>query len=271
MQVATLVDTTMCIGCRGCQLACKQWWGLPELETSFSPTMTNPPKTTAYAYVHVDFSEVVDEEGELSWDFVHKRCFHCLEPTCVSVCPVGAMKKIPDGPVVWDEARCIGCRYCVMACPFGMPKYQWNEAWPEVGKCWFCWDRLAEGLQPACAKACPPKAIEFGEREALLDEAHRRIENNPTKYVNYVYGEHEVGGTSLFYLAAVPFEDLGFDTTVPKEPLPEYSWEFLIKIPIEAVAIIVILASVWYGQGWFVRSREKIAANERVGKTSNDQ
>ena len=243
MRVAVLVDITKCIGCRGCQMACKQWWSLPGLETSFSPTVTNPPKTTAYTYIHVDYHEVVNEQNKLTWNFIHKRCFHCLHSTCVSVCPVGAMTKMENGPVVWDEARCIGCRYCVQACPFRIPKYQYDSGWAEVGKCWFCWDRIAEGLQPACAKACPPKAIEFGEREAVLAEARRRIEENPGKYVNYVY------------LSPVPFEELGFDMSVPHESLPELSWEFLTKIPIEAVAIITTLSAVWYIRGRMLRNK----------------
>ena len=265
MQVAVLVDITKCIGCRGCQMACKQWWGMPGLETSFSPTVTNPPKTTAYAYVHIDYREVVDKQGKLTWNFVHKRCFHCLEPACVSVCPVAAMQKMENGPVTWDEARCIGCRYCIMACPFDIPKYEWDQAWPQVGKCWFCWDRIAEGLQPACAKACPPKAIEFGEREALLNEARRRIEENPGKYVDHIYGEHEAGGTSLFYLSPVPFETLGFKTYVKEEFYPEFTWEFLTKIPLEVPAIITLLAGIWYVRGRLTRGEEGESTSSEEG------
>ncbi len=254
IEVAVLVDTTRCIGCRACQMACKQWWRLPSPATSFSPTVTNPAENTAYTYVHVDYREVIGPEGNLTWNFVHKRCFHCVDPVCVSVCPVGAMRKNPNGPVVWDEARCIGCRYCAQACPFRIPKYQYDSGWAEVGKCWFCWDRIAEGLQPACSKACPPKAIEFGEREAVLAEAHRRIDEYPNKYVNYVYGEKEAGGTSLFYLSSVPFKDLGFNMDVPHEPLPDRSWEFLTKIPLEAAAIITVMGAIWYVRGRNLRN-----------------
>ena len=258
IEVAVLIDITRCIGCRACQMACKQWWRLPGQETSFSATVTNPPKTTAYTYMNVEYHEVEDSQGKLTWNFVHKRCFHCVEPTCASVCPVAAMRKDPNGPVTWDEARCIGCRYCAQACPFRIPKYQYDNGWPEVGKCWFCWDRIAEGLQPACAKACPPKAIEFGEREAVLAEAHRRINDNPGKYVDYVYGEKEAGGTSLFYISPVPFEKLGFNMEVPHEYLPELTWEFLTKIPIEALAIIASMSAIWYIRGRMLRGKPEV-------------
>jgi formate dehydrogenase iron-sulfur subunit len=246
-------------------MACKQWWRLPASETEFNPTLTNPPNTTAHTYLHIDYHEVEDAEGNLNWNFVHKRCFHCVEPTCVSVCPVAAMRKNENGPVTWDEARCIGCRYCAQACPFRIPKYEFDDAWAEVGKCWFCWDRIAEGLQPACAKACPPKAIEFGEREAVLAEAHRRIEENPGKYVDYVYGENEAGGTSLFYISPVPFEELGFNMDVPHELLPELTWEFLTKIPIEALAIVTIMSGIWYVRGRMLRGKPEPIEEEEEG------
>ena len=253
MLLALLIDTTRCIGCRGCQTTCKQWWELPgwgdapeEYKTSFNPTLTNPTELNSRTYNHIDFREVVDEEGKLSWNFVSKRCFHCLEPACVSVCPVAAMQKFPDGPVAWDGIKCIGCRYCQMACPFDIPKFEWDKNWPKIAKCWFCWDRLQDGLQPSCAKTCPPSAIEFGIRDSLLAEAHRRIEENPEKYVNHVYGENEAGGTSLLYLAAVPFEKLGFKSEVKQEFYPEYTWEFLSKIPVEIVAIAAAMAGTWY-------------------------
>jgi formate dehydrogenase iron-sulfur subunit len=192
-------------------MSCKQWWRLEPHETSFSPTITNPPKRNEHNYINVEYHEIIDDTGNLTWNFVHKRCFHCVDPVCVSVCPVAAMRKTPDGPVVWDEARCMGCRYC--------------------------------------AKACPPKAIEFGERGAVLAEAHRRIEMHPDRYVDYVYGEKEAGGTSLFYISGVSFDKLGFNMDVPHEPLSELTWDFLSKIPMEAAAIIGSLTAIWYIRG----------------------
>ena len=245
VQVGLLIDTTLCIGCQGCQIACKQWWNLTSMKTEFNPGLTNPPELDTDTYTHIDFHEV-EKDGKLTWNFVHKRCFHCVNPACVSVCPVQALQKFPDGPVVWEEGRCIGCRYCLNACPFDIPKFEWEEAWPKIQKCWFCWDRLADGLQPACAKTCPPSAIEFGVRDALIAEAHRRIEENPGKYHNYVYGEKEAGGTSLLYLSAVPFEELGFKTDLKEEEYPDYTWEFLSRVPIEVAAIAAVMGGVYF-------------------------
>ncbi len=254
MPKGLLIDTVRCTGCRGCQSACKQWNLLPgwgeapsdEYDTSFSPTMTNPPQLNAYTYNHVEFYEIPKDNGEISWHFIHTRCLHCIDPACVSVCPVGALQKFDNGPVVWDQTRCFGCRYCQNACPFDMPKFQWEQAWPKIQKCTFCWNRLEEGMEPACAKTCPPNAIEFGERDELLARAHERIRNNPDKYYDYVYGEHEAGGTSIMYINAVAPEKLGLNTDVKKESYPDYTWEFLSKIPVEIAAIAALLGGTWY-------------------------
>ncbi len=136
---------------------------------------------------------------------------HCNDPACVSACPVAALDKLPNGPVVYDDERCIGCRYCMMACPFQIPKFQWSSAVPLIRKCDFCADRIAIGLAPACSTVCPTETLLFGDREALLKEAHRRIGAHPGKYYPEVYGEKIVGGTAKLYLTAVSFEDLGLD------------------------------------------------------------
>ena len=265
MPKGLLIDTVRCMGCRGCQMACKQWNLIPGVETFFTPTMTNPLELNAYNYTHVDFYEV--EEGDkLTWNFVFKSCFHCLNPACVSVCPVGALQKFDNGPVVWEEGRCIGCRYCQMACPFDIPKFEWGEAWPKIQKCHMCWNRINKGLQPACAKACPPDAIEFGERSELLARAHTRIQSNPAKYYNYIYGEREAGGTSLMFLTAVPPEKLGFKTEVGQEHYPLLTSEFLNRIPLEISAIAAILAGAWY-----IRTRRTKGTEETESVTSEKE
>jgi formate dehydrogenase iron-sulfur subunit len=154
--------------------------------------------------------QVVEEDGELHRVFVKRQCMHCVDPACVSACPVGALQKTDEGPVVYDCTRCIGCRYCMVACPFGVPKFEWGEPLPKIQKCTFCADRQAEGLEPACSAACPTGALTFGDRDALIAEAEARIEANPDLYVPHVYGRDEVGGTSWLYLSPVPFEELGF-------------------------------------------------------------
>ena len=161
MSVGLLFDSTRCIGCGACSAACKEANGLP---------LPIESRTTAYTWTVVE---------EARGARVRRLCFHCVEPTCASVCPVSALHKTPEGPVVYDAARCIGCRYCIMACPFGVPKYQWDQPVPIVGKCILCADRVGHGLPTACASVCPTGATSFGDRDTLLREARRRIADHP--------------------------------------------------------------------------------------------
>ncbi|MEN8614668.1 4Fe-4S dicluster domain-containing protein [Dehalogenimonas sp. THU2] len=249
MPIGILVDTTKCTGCRGCQVACKQWNLLPGVQTKYSPTLTNPIETNAYTFNHVEFFEI-EEAGKLHFVSVHKRCFHCSSPACVSVCPVGALQKLENGAVVWEEGRCIGCRYCQNACPFDIPKFTWydqegkSDPWPKIQKCTFCWDRVKDGMIPACAKTCPPDAIEFGERADLIALAHSRISANPTRYNSHIYGEFEAGGTSVVYINAVEPEKLGFPE-VEEEFYPEFTHEFLSKIPFEVATLAAVLGGIY--------------------------
>jgi Fe-S-cluster-containing dehydrogenase component len=152
--------------------------------------------------------------------FIRQMCMHCDTPTCASVCPVGAVVKTSAGPVLYNEDKCMGCRYCMQACPFGVPRYQWDSALPRVRKCTLCNDRVAAGLATACATVCPTGATKFGDRDELIEEATARIRANPDKYVNHIYGVDEVGGTSVLLISDVPFESLGYRTNLSKEPLP---------------------------------------------------
>ena len=154
------------------------------------------------------------------------------EPTCVSVCPVARCRRRPPGPVVYDAERCIGCRYCIMACPFGVPKYQWDQPVPVVGKCIMCAGRVADGLPTACAAVCPTGATMFGERDALVARGARSGSRaSPARYVDHVYGLDEAGGTSVLMLSGVPFEQLGMKTDLPATPLPLLTWQVLSKLP----------------------------------------
>jgi len=183
---------------------------------------------------------------------------HCLSPTCASVCPVGAMRKTPAGPVVYDADRCIGCRYCIMACPFGVPKYQWDRPVPVVGKCVMCAPRLAKGQPTACASVCPTGATLFGEREDLVREARRRIAQEPSRYVDRIYGLDEVGGTSVLMLAGVPFERLGLPSNLPHQPMPELTWRVLSELP-----NVVTFAAVFLGGiHWITKRRTYVRAIE---------
>lgn len=238
MSVGLLIDTTRCIGCGACTAACKEQNNLP---LPVEPTMT------AYTWTVVERREGVN---------VRSLCMHCLEPACVSACPVGALQKTPKGPVMYDAKKCIGCRYCLMACPFGVPKYQWDRPLPIVGKCILCSQRIEAGLPTACAAVCPTGATLFGERDALAEEARSRLRRHPSRYVKHVYGLEEVGGTSVLMLASVPFGRLGRKTDLPKTPLPMLTWQVLSKIP-----DFVLLAGVFlYGIHWITNRREYVHA-----------
>jgi formate dehydrogenase iron-sulfur subunit len=265
MSKAILVDTTRCIGCRRCVAACKEVNGLLNNESgeSFSAALakTFTPET--------DLAMDQAEDQELSAQalnvvqshagvFVRKFCMHCQDPTCVSVCPVGALRKRAAGPVIYDAARCMGCRYCMMACPFGIPRYEWKLALPKVKKCTMCTSRQAKGLQPACTEACPVQASIFGERDDLLREAENRVRQNPSGYVQHIYGKDEVGGTSVLYLSAVPFEQLGLPTNLPHDPLPMYTYGALSQIPSLVTLGGALLAGIW----WITNRREEVARAE---------
>jgi len=239
-QKAMLIDITLCVGCNACQDACKEKNHLAGgKETSLS--------ATAYT--------ALEEHGDV---FVRRLCQHCEEPTCVSVCPVGAFTKTAQGPVLYDESKCIGCRYCMQACPFQVPRYEWSSTKPRVQKCRLCADRLAEGRQTACAEACPTGATKFGNRDDLIREAYARINAEPDKYVHKIYGQEEVGGTSILYITSVPFEKLGFNTRLDKTPLPSLTWNALEKIPSIVSVGSVFLAGVW----WITNRREEVARAE---------
>ncbi|HET7292695.1 MAG TPA: 4Fe-4S dicluster domain-containing protein [Vicinamibacteria bacterium] len=242
MSVGLLFDATRCIGCEACSAACKEQNGLP---------LPIEPETTAYTFTTVSQREGLN---------VRSLCMHCLEPTCVSVCPVGALSKTAQGPVVYDAKKCIGCRYCIMACPFGVPKYQWDRAVPVVGKCTLCSDRVAAGLATACATVCPTGATMFGERDALVAEARARIDASPGQYVDHVYGVEEAGGTSVLMLSSVPFERLGLATDLPRQPLPMLTWQVLSKVP----DFVALAGAFLYGVFWITRRREAVEEARRT-------
>jgi formate dehydrogenase iron-sulfur subunit len=243
MRPAMLIDLTRCIGCEACVWACKEANGLPR-ETGVS-------KLSATAWSALERHHGVP---------VRRQCMHCLEPACASVCPVGALHKTAAGPVVYDADRCIGCRYCMVGCPFGVPKYEWSSNLPTVKKCLFCYQtRLAQGRKPACAEACPTGATLFGDRAELLKEAQKRMEAEPGRYVPRIYGEHEAGGTSMLYLSAVPFEDLGFKTQLATESYPGLSWKVLSKLPNVVSVGGVLLAGIW----WITSRRDTLEQARR--------
>lgn len=284
MSKACLVDTTKCIGCRACQVACKAWNGLPAEETARQGgDYQNPPTLTSESYCLVKFSELESRNapGGLKWVFAKMQCMHCDYPSCVSACPVTALSKTPEGPVVYEARRCIGCRYCIWACPFGVPTAEWDSLAPRIQKCTFCMDRIAADPvavrindqplsdesrarldggrgSPACVEVCPTKALLFGQRDELIAEAWRRIKAAPRAYVPHVYGEKEAGGTGYFYLSSVPFEKLGFRTDIGNRSYPSYAEASLDAVP----GMVLAVGGLLGGLSWLHGRRKKKAIRE---------
>lgn len=244
MKKGLLIDITKCIGCGSCVDACKMQNDLPS---------TEPKKLDA-----TNFTVVENHNGI----YVRRLCMHCLDPSCASACPVSALYKTEYGAVAYDPKKCMGCRYCMVACPFGIPKYEWDNPNPKVRKCILCIDRLKEGEPTACAEACPTEATLFGEREELLKIAKERIQSAPDVYFNHIYGEKEAGGTSVLFLSPKPFEELGFNTFVYKKPYPEFTWAVMSKIP----PFVLIWGSFLTGLWWLTERKNEVARIKKEDK-----
>lgn len=231
-----LTDLTECVGCRSCEAACNRANRLPEPAVPFDEksVFERKRRPTARAYTVVNRYE---HPGAPEKPIYRKvQCNHCQEPSCASACPVRAYRKTPEGAVLYNKDVCFGCRYCMVACPFSVPAYDYESALdPRIVKCTMCHDRVKAGGIPACAEACPVGAVTFGKRADLLKLAREKIRRNPDRYVDHVFGEREVGGTGWLYLAGVPFESLDFPTGLPEKPLVEQTKGFLSAVPLVLV------------------------------------
>jgi Fe-S-cluster-containing dehydrogenase component len=216
--VGLLYDSTLCIGCKACVVACKEVNHLPANTYDAHGLYDRPDDLDAHTKNIIKLSRIGGESA-----FVKRQCMHCIDPACVGACMMGALKKREHGIVSWEGDKCVGCRYCQVACPYNIPKFEWETASaiynPKIVKCELCRERLAEGKEPGCTEVCPRKAVIYGTREELLKEAKRRLAAEPAKYVPKVYGEIEGGGTQVLYLSHVPFEQLGLPT-LGEESLP---------------------------------------------------
>jgi len=271
--VGLLYDSTLCVGCKACMVSCKKQNSVPG-GALYKTGMTAPPyeskgitgnegiwdaprelsgKTLNIVKVYKNGTAEKKDTALNGYAFFKQQCLHCITPACASVCPAGAFRKDPEnGAVYYLANRCIGCRYCQLACPFGVPRYEWDSAWPEVRKCQLCNHRYKEGKYSACAESCPTGATIFGKVIELRDEAMRRLSLSPgtayafpiqtvnsrqksqreiAEYADGVYGLAEAGGTQNIMLSGVSFELLGFRKNVPKSDLPQLTWHYIAKIP----------------------------------------
>lgn len=262
-QYGVLVDTTLCIGCRRCEWACKEVNKLPgqkplkEYEKDRS-VFKGFRRTDWHTYTVVN--QYPNPREPQKPIYVKKQCMHCFEPGCASSCFVQAFTKWPKGSVTYDPSVCVGCRYCLAACPFEIPAYEYHDPWaPKVTKCTFCFDRISkEGGVPGCVAICPVGVMEFGKRSDLVEVGHKKIRDNPGKYVNHVYGDHEVGGTCWMYLSAVPFNLIGMRTDLGTEPVPSWGKAYLSSVS----PMYIVFPALLVGLYGISKRREAISKEE---------
>jgi formate dehydrogenase iron-sulfur subunit len=250
-----LFDVTMCAGCGACYEACKKENGLPETGDDF---LKDHLSASTYT--------VVEEYGD---KYARKMCMHCIDPACVSVCLVGAFTKTETGAVLYDADKCIGCRYCMQACPHMIPRYEWSETKPKVKKCNMCYNRVKKGGIPACAEACPSGATIFGDFEDMKAEAQKRIKENPSDYYPHIYGLEEAGGSHVLILSPVPFDKLGYTSGLTKVPMPEHTQKAMDNIPPVVGAAGLFLGGMY----WLTKRKNQIAREElhESNRGNNDE
>ena len=255
-----LHDTTLCVGCRSCEHACAEVNDKPAPSAPigdlsvFATKRRNDDKL--YTVVN-EYRGATDDQPPV---YRKHQCMHCNEPCCASVCFVKAFVKTPEGPVLYDPDLCVGCRYCVFACPYYALAYEYDDAvTPTVERCTMCYPRVKEGKIPGCAEACPTGAIVYGDREELLEVARSRIHKFPDRYINHIFGEHEYGGASWLTIAGVPFGQLDLQEDVTHDPLPNLTTGFLSLAPLVAAIFPGLLAGMYS----FTRRRETIDAEAR--------
>jgi formate dehydrogenase iron-sulfur subunit len=257
---AILHDITLCVGCRSCEAACNKVNELPKPDKPFTDlsVLDTKRRTTTKAFTIVNkYDKPKDPKNPV---FYKKQCNHCLEPACASACFVRAFTKTKTGAVTYDSSLCVGCRYCMIACPFEIPTYEYEQVLtPRIRKCTMCYPRVIEGLLPGCVEACPMEALSFGKREDMIKIARERFRKHPDRYVDHIYGEHEMGGTSWLYISGTPFKELGMREDLGVTSAPQLTAGALSSVPMIVGLWPVLLAGIYAVS----KRKEKIAQSEQ--------
>jgi len=248
------------VGCRSCEAACNKVNDLPQPDKPFTDlsVLETKRRTTTTTFTVVNkYDNPKDSQNPV---FYKKQCNHCLEPACASVCFVRAFKKTKTGAVTYDSSVCVGCRYCIIACPFEIPTFEYDQVLtPRIRKCTMCYPRVIEGLLPGCVEACPMEALSFGKREDMMTIARERFRKYPDRYVDHIYGEHEMGGTSWLYISGTPFNKLDMREDLGITPAPQLTAGALSSVPMIVGLWPVLLAGIYAVS----KRKEKIAQTEK--------
>lgn len=268
MHKAMLIDPSKCIGCRACQVACKQWNQLPAEETVFSGSYENPPAISAVTWTKIMFRES-ERDGVINWLFCKQGCMHCSDAACMTVCPSGAIYHTDAGTVAVDTTRCIGCNYCAASCPFQAVSFDRRTNLPP--KCTFCHDRIVNGLKPACAQACPTGAIYYGDRPDMIRLGYERVDRLKSmgKPDARIYGLDEVGGTGMVYVLSGGPETYGLPDD-PHVPFTARLWGALFK-PLRAVVLIAIGFGLLANRGQSKEMQKSLAEAKSSEKNSSQE
>lgn len=252
---AVLFDVTKCVGCGSCTVACKMWndRSFEDNACGYDAALSDQNWTV------LSYHDGKDPRGDSVLRFLKRQCMHCLEPSCVSVCFARAIQVTEGGAVVYDAKKCVGCRYCMIGCPYDVPKYEWDKVFPSIMKCQLCAEKIEAGEGPSCASVCPSGALTFGERDELLRKAKALIAKDH-RYVEHIYGEQEGSGTRWLYISDVPFENLGLPTNISSRSIPSMVHDYSKWKP----GIFAGAAAIFGGLGFYTWRRRKVEEYRRA-------
>jgi formate dehydrogenase iron-sulfur subunit len=227
---AILFDSTKCSACRGCMVACKQWWGLEGEKTTNTGSYENPPDLSYNTWLKIKFTEIDSKRNvnAVDWLFTRRACMHCTDAACVKVCPSGALFYGTMGNVAYNADICTGCGYCSEFCPFSVPKLQGGVV-RKMNKCVLCVDRISNNQEPSCVKTCPTDALIFGDRQELVDIGKKKVQEIKATYPEaYLYGEKELGGLHVMYVLTQSPKVHGLPVN-PEIPVAAIAWKDVLK------------------------------------------